>query len=101
MALWTVWVRGQAFELSESAEEALRGRLGSWADGSGLIDRLDAGDAAGYEPSPDERTALINAANDVARSSAPAAVKSEVRKLRAFLIEDQPVGERSAETRLP
>ena len=100
MALWAVLASGQRFDISESAQEALRGRLGSWTHGSWLIERLDTADAAGYEPSPDERNALINATNDVARSSAPDAVKDEVRKLRAFLIQSQPRDERPAQTRL-
>jgi len=100
VALWAVFASGQRFDLSESGQEALRGRLGRWAHGSWLVERLDTGDAAGYEPSPDERNALINAANDVARSSAPDAIKDEVRKLRAFLIQSQPRHERLAQTKL-
>jgi hypothetical protein len=62
VALWAVWASGQRFDLSETAQQALRGRLGGWAHGSWLIERLDTADATGYEPSPDERNALINAA---------------------------------------
>jgi hypothetical protein len=100
VALWAVWASGQRFDLSETAQQALRGRLGGWAHGSWLIERLDTADATGYEPSPDERNALINAANDVGRSSAPDPVKDEVRKLRAFLIQHQPQGEWPTQTRL-
>jgi hypothetical protein len=67
----------------------LRDRLRSWANGSGLVEKLDAADVEGYELSPEERTALINAANDVARTSAPDPIKHEVRKLREFLIQQQ------------
>jgi hypothetical protein len=88
--MWLVFAADQPFEVSEEAQHALRDRLLKWANGTWLVERLDVAGLEGYEPSPDERTALINAANDVARSSAPDAVKDEVRKLREFLIQHQP-----------
>ena len=102
VSLWAVLASGQRFDISESAQEALCGRLGSWAHGSWLIERLDTADAAGYEPSPDERNALINATNDVARSSAPrwpsVAGSSPFRRSRCSPMTSDRRGEGSAIT---
>ena len=89
MAVWIVLGGAQRLNVSEDAQDVLRDRLARWANGSWLIERFDLANVNGYEPSPDERTALINATNDAARSSVPDAIKDEVRKLREFLIQRQ------------
>ena len=90
MSIWRlVASRPEPFEISAEGQEALRDRLRSWANGSWLVERLDLANVEGYEPSPDERAALINATNDVARSSASDAIRDEVRQLREYLIQQQ------------
>ena len=93
MAVWVLLHGTGRFGVSEYAQNVLRDRLARWANGSWLVERLDHANVQGYEPSADECTALINAANDVARSSVPDAIKDEVRKLREFLIHRQELAE--------